>query len=44
MITENGVVTDDDKKREEFIQRALIYYLLSCLEKGIDNWIIYGIP
>lgn len=35
MITENGVATDDDKKRVEFIERAL-KSLYSCLEKGID--------
>ncbi len=35
MITENGVATDDDKKREEYIGRAL-KSLHSCIEKGIE--------
>ncbi len=35
MITENGVATGDDKKREEFIQRAL-KSLHASMEKGID--------
>lgn len=35
MITENGVATADDKKRVEFIQRALTS-LHSCIEKGIE--------
>ncbi|MFV2047422.1 glycoside hydrolase family 1 protein [Metabacillus sp. YM-086] len=35
MITENGVATADDKKREEFLERAL-NSLHGCLEKGID--------
>ena len=35
MITENGVATADDKKREEFLERAL-NSLHGCLEKGIE--------
>ncbi|WP_232230146.1 family 1 glycosylhydrolase [Bacillus sp. J37] len=35
MVTENGVATANDKKREEFIQRALTS-LHACIEKGIE--------
>jgi len=35
MVTENGLATANDKKREEFIQRALTS-LHDCIEKGIE--------
>ncbi|MCV9886610.1 glycoside hydrolase family 1 protein [Metabacillus halosaccharovorans] len=35
MVTENGLATAHDKKREEFIQRALTS-LHDCIEKGIE--------
>lgn len=34
-VTENGVSTDDDKQREEYIQRAL-KSVADCLKDGID--------
>ncbi|MGQ4668449.1 glycoside hydrolase family 1 protein [Metabacillus halosaccharovorans] len=35
MVTENGIATANDKKREEFIQRALTS-LHACIENGIE--------
>ncbi|WP_078433610.1 glycoside hydrolase family 1 protein [Metabacillus halosaccharovorans] len=35
MVTENGLATANDKKREEFIQRALTS-LHACIENGIE--------